>query len=114
MTIKIKQKLQRQQRVRVKLRNANALPRLTVFRSNKHIYAQLIDDAKHITLFGVSEKLITVKGTKVEVATILGKKIAELAKEKKIDQIKFDKGSYRYHGRIKALADGAREGGLTF
>jgi large subunit ribosomal protein L18 len=55
-----------------------------------------------------------VKGTKVEVATILGKKIAELAKEKKIDQIKFDKGSYRYHGRIKALADGAREGGLTF
>ncbi len=114
MTIKIKQKLQRQQRVRIKLRHANALPRLSVYRSNKHIYAQLIDDTKQITLFGVSEKSISVKGTKVEVAAILGKKIAEIAKEKKISAIKFDKGSYRYHGRIKALADGAREGGLTF
>lgn len=114
MTLKNKQKLQRQHRVRVKLHHSNDLPRLSVYRSNKHIYAQLIDDAKHVTLFGVSEKSIAAKGTKVEVAAILGKKIAEMAKEKKINQIKFDKGSYRYHGRVKALADGAREGGLTF
>lgn len=108
------QKTQRQNRVRAKLRHSNGLPRLSVYRSNKHIYAQLIDDSKHTTLFGVSEKLISAKGTKVEVAAVLGKKIAEMAKEKKIKEIKFDKGSYRYHGRVKALAEAAREGGLIF
>lgn len=114
MTQKTKQKVQRQHRVRVRLQQANDLPRLSVYRSNQHIYAQLIDDTKHVTLFGVSEKSIEVKGTKSEVAAVLGKKIAELAKEHKITKIKFDKGSYRYHGRVKALADGARDGGLTF
>lgn len=109
-----RQKIQRQNRVRVKVRHTNNLPRLSVYRSNNHIYAQLIDDSKHITLCGVSEKSITVKGTKVEIAAVLGKKIAEMAKEKKISTVKFDKGSYRYHGRVKALADGAREGGLVF
>lgn len=114
MNILKKQKTQRQNRVRMKLGHANSLPRLSVYRSNKHMYAQVIDDVKGVTLVGVSEKNIEVKGTKVEVATLLGKKIAELAKAKKISSVKFDKGSYRYHGRVKALADGAREGGLTF
>ena len=81
MTQKTKQKTQRQNRVRAKLHHANDLPRLSVYRSNKHIYAQLIDDSKHVTLFGVSEKTITVKGTKIEIAAVLGKKIAEMAKE---------------------------------
>lgn len=103
---------QRQQRTRKKLGHISMRPRLSVFRSNQHIYAQIIDDASKTTLVGVSEKEKT--GTKTERAKRLGLELASLALSKKIKEVAFDKGSYAYHGRVKALAEGAREGGLQF
>jgi large subunit ribosomal protein L18 len=89
--------------------------RLSVFRSNAHIYAQVIDDQKKSTLVSVSEKdLGELKANKTEIAKAIGQKLAEKAKDKKIKKVVFDKGPYKYHGRVKALADGAREGGLVF
>jgi large subunit ribosomal protein L18 len=93
--------------------------RLTVFRSSKHIYAQLIDDAKGQTLAAASSlempQLENVKtGANIDAAKAVGKLIAERAKEKGIKDVVFDRGGYLYHGRIKALADAAREGGLNF
>ena len=110
----------RKQRVRLSLRRtANGRPRLSVFRSSKHIYAQLIDDDKGETLVAAStlEKTMRdggVKGTNVDAAKAVGKLIAERATEKGIKDVVFDRGGYLYHGRIKALADAAREGGLNF
>lgn len=94
-------------------------PRLTVFRSSKHIYAQLIDDASGITLASASSALPEIKkevpyGGNVKAAVSVGKKLAEVAKAKGILKAAFDRGYYRFHGRIKALADAAREGGLQF
>lgn len=94
-------------------------PRLTVFRSSKHIYAQLIDDANGITLASASSALPEIKkevpyGGNVKAAVSVGKKLAEVAKAKGISKAAFDRGYYRFHGRIKALADAAREGGLQF
>lgn len=94
-------------------------PRLTVFRSSKHIYAQLIDDASGITLASASSSLPEIKkevpyGGNVKAAVSVGKKLAEVAKAKGISKAAFDRGYYRFHGRIKALADAAREGGLQF
>jgi len=94
-------------------------PRLTVFRSSKHIYAQLIDDASGITLASASSALPEIKkevhyGGNVKAAVSVGKKLAEVAKAKGISKAAFDRGYYRFHGRIKALADAAREGGLQF
>jgi len=91
-------------------------PRLAVFRSNKEIYAQIINDATGATLVAASSKQkdIKAKGTKTEVAAIVGKAIAEKAVKAGINVISFDRGGYLYHGRVKALADGAREGGLKF
>lgn len=89
--------------------------RLSVFRSNKHLYAQIIDDKSGVTLLGVSEKLLEgAKGAKVELAKKMGKILAEKASEKKITHVVFDRGRFAYHGRIKALAESAREGGLVF
>lgn len=113
MNKNILRKKQRQSRIRAKVRSISELPRLSVFRSNTHIYAQIIDDAAHKTLLGLSEKKET-KGTKTERAKILGQELAKIAKDKKITKVVFDKGSYAYHGRVKALAEGAREGGLEF
>jgi large subunit ribosomal protein L18 len=79
-----------------------------------HLYAQIIDDAKQMTLVAVSEKESAVTGTKIEKAAALGKVLAEKAKQAQVTEVVFDKGSYKYHGRIKAFADGAREGGLSF
>ena len=98
---------------------ARGRARLTVFRSSKHIYAQLIDDNKGTTLVAASslEKTMReggVKGTNKDAAKAVGKLIAERAKEKGIKDVVFDRGGYLYHGRIKALADAAREGGLNF
>jgi len=90
---------------------------LSVFRSNKDIYAQLIDDVSGVTLVSASSREATiaeVKDTKVVKASLVGKKIAELAKGAGIEQVVFDRGGYLYHGRVKSLADGAREGGLVF
>lgn len=102
-------------RNRKKIRGDSNRPRLAVFKSNKYLYAQLIDDSKGVTLASVSEKsLITDKKTKMEKASIIGDKICELAKDKKINQVVFDRRGYKYHGRIKALADAARKNGLSF
>jgi large subunit ribosomal protein L18 len=88
--------------------------RLSVFRSNKEIYVQLIDDTVGKTLIGISQKAIKIKGTKTEKAKAVGRLLAEKAKEQKISKVIFDKGAYKFHGRVKAVAEGAREGGLTF
>lgn len=105
----------RHNRVRSKVQGTAKVPRLCVFRSAKHIYAQLIDDEKHKTILQAKDFEIKakVKG-KVELAKEVGKLIAVKAKEKKITRVKFDRGGYKYHGRVKALADAAREAGLTF
>ncbi len=92
--------------------DANRAPRLSVYRSNQHIAAQVIDDVKQITLASASDK--GMKGTKLERAQAVGASLAQLAVKKKINHVVFDRGWYRFHGRVKALADGAKKGGLQF
>ena len=106
----------RQARVRAKISGTAACPRLNVFRSAKHIYAQLIDDDKGVTLVSAStvEKEFTEYGGNADAAKAVGKKIAERAAEKGIKECVFDRGGYIYHGRVASLAEGAREGGLDF
>ncbi len=108
-------KLRRAKRVRGKLALNLGIPRLSVFRSNQHIWAQIVDDKHGRTLVSASTKSVEkLKGTKVEKAFAVGEAIASLAQEKKIKNIRFDRGAYRYHGRVKALAEGARSKGLNF
>ena len=108
-------KTQRQNKTRKNIRATTDRIRLSVYRSNTSIYAQLIDDSKRVTLAGISEKVLSdKKGTPLEKAKKLGLEIAKLAQEKKVKEVVFDKGPYKYHGRVKALAEGAREGGLQF
>ncbi|KKT26679.1 MAG: 50S ribosomal protein L18 [Parcubacteria group bacterium GW2011_GWA2_43_9b] len=106
----------RARRTRAKLAGSAECPRLTVFRSNEHIYAQLINDAKGITVASASDLSLPKDGkkTKTELAKNVGLTLAKKAGSVKIDKAIFDKGPYKYHGIIKALADGAREGGLKF
>lgn len=113
---KIEKRNRIRNRVRKTISGTPERPRLAVFRSNKEIYAQLIDDVAGKTLASASsrDKDITVKGTKQEVAFAVGNSIAGKASEIGIDTICFDRGGYLYHGRVKSLADGAREGGLKF
>jgi large subunit ribosomal protein L18 len=116
---KHKRQLRRRNHVRRTILGTAERPRLTVFRSSKHIYAQLIDDLNGVTLAAASTVLSDVKkdaayGGNVNAAKSVGKKIAEVAKERGIAKAAFDRGHYRYHGRVKALADAAREGGLQF
>jgi large subunit ribosomal protein L18 len=109
--------LRRRHRVRSKIVGTAERPRLSVYRSSKHVYAQLIDDMSAVTLGAASTggKASEVKyGGNIKAAQAIGKKIAEVAKSKGISKVAFDRGHYRYHGRIKALADAAREGGLQF
>jgi len=103
-------------RIRKKVQGTAARPRLAVYRSNKEIYAQLIDDLKGATLASASsrDKGMSVTGTKVEQSKQVGQKLAENAKAANIETVVFDRGGYLYHGRVKALAEGAREGGLKF
>lgn len=103
-------------RVRGKISGSADLPRLSVYKSNKEIYAQLVDDNRGKTLASASsrEKGIDVKGTKSEISAAVGKKIAEKAIAAGIENIVFDRNGFVYHGRVKALADGAREAGLKF
>jgi large subunit ribosomal protein L18 len=104
-----------QMRVRKKVNGTAERPRLSVFRSNKAIYCQIIDDLKGHTLAAASTQDAGVaKGTKIEQASAVGKIIAEKAKAAGITSIVFDRSGYLYHGRVKALAEGAREGGLQF
>jgi large subunit ribosomal protein L18 len=108
----------RKKRTRFKLTShAYGRPRLSIFRSGKHIYAQVIDDRGHATLAAAStneKESATAKTYNVEAASSVGKKIAERAIAAGVKQVVFDRGGYIYHGRIKALADAAREGGLEF
>jgi large subunit ribosomal protein L18 len=104
------------QRIRRKLRGTTERPRLAVFRSVAHIYAQVIDDVAGKTLVSAStvDKGAKADGGNVAAAKSIGKLVAERAKEKGVKQVVFDRGGYQYHGRIKALADAAREAGLEF
>jgi len=147
--LKREKRFRRQKRVRVKISGNSKVPRLCVFRSNKHIYAQLIDDEKGKTIVIASDKELKKQKTKnrkekvkktttrpphpptkggplkigeaqkpltgkAVIAYEVGKLIAKKALDKKIEKVVFDRGSYQYHGRVKALAEGAREGGLKF
>lgn len=109
-------RLRRHRRVRGKIQGTAQRPRLDVFRSSKHIYAQIIDDVTGTTLVSASsvEKDFEGCGGNIEAATNVGKAIAAKALEKGIKEVVFDRGGFVYHGRIKALADGARQGGLEF
>jgi large subunit ribosomal protein L18 len=116
---KHRRQLRRRRHVRKNITGTSERPRLTVFRSSKHIYAQLIDDLTGVTLAAASSTNPEVKagasyGGNVKAAVVVGKKLAEAAKAKGIQLAAFDRGHYRYHGRVKALADAAREGGLKF
>ena len=110
----------RKQRVRISLRrSANGRPRLSVFRSSKHIYAQVIDDLKGETLASASSLEKSLReagktGADIDAAKAVGKLLAERAAQKGVKEVIFDRGQYLYHGRVKALADAARESGLSF
>ena len=110
------QRLHRHKRVRSKVSGTPERPRLNVFRSETNIYAQIIDDVNGVTLVSASslEKDFHVDGTKSDAAKQVGVNVAERAKAKGIETVVFDRGGYVYHGRVKALAEGAREGGLQF
>ena len=114
-------KNERRQRIKSRIRKTvtgtRAQPRLAVYRSNKEIYAQLINDVTGETIAAASSRdkdLSTTKGTKTEVATLVGKSIGEKALKAGVSNITFDRGGYLYHGRVKSLAEGAREAGLKF
>ncbi len=107
-------RLRRHKRVRKTISGTEEMPRLNVFRSNKEIYAQVIDDVKGVTLVSSSSKMLKINGSNVEGASLVGKDIAEKCKSKKIKKVVFDRGGYLYHGRVAALADAARENGLEF
>lgn len=101
-------------RIRSKIHGTIKKPRLIVFRSLLHTYAQLIDDSAGKVVTGTSDIKLKSKTAKTQKAKQVGIEIAKLAKEKNIDTVVFDRGGYKYHGRVKAVADGAREGGLKF
>lgn len=108
----ISNKLRKIKRIRHKIFGTAERPRLAVFRSNRHILAQIIDDNKGATIVAASDFKIKEKKNPTEKAFLVGKLIADLAASKKITQVVFDRHGYKYHGRVKSLADGAREGGL--
>ena len=107
----------RHTRIREKINGTKSVPRLNVFRSNKNIFAQIIDDEAHVTLVSASsidKDLKLENGSNVEAAKKVGELIAKRAKDAKITKVTFDRGGYLYHGRVKALAEAARENGLEF
>ena len=108
-------RVRKHERVRAKVSGTASCPRLCVFRSNKHIEAQLIDDVKKVTLVSASSVQLKLEnGSNVQAAKKVGADLAAKAKAKKISTVVFDRGGYVYHGRVAALADAAREGGLKF
>ena len=107
-------RLRRHKRVRKNVSGTPEMPRLNVFRSNKEIYVQVIDDTNGVTLASSSSKVLKVNGGNIEGAKLVGKDIAEKCKKAKIERVVFDRGGYLYHGRVAALADAARENGLEF
>ena len=112
--VKKEKRLRRHRRVRAKIFGTEKRPRLAVFRSLKHIYAQLIDDEKGITLASASSLEVKEKFSKSKKAYLVGQLIAEKAKKLGIKKVVFDRGGFQYHGRVKQLAEGARAGGLIF
>ena len=114
---KNKMRQKRHLRVRMNLAGTASLPRLNVYRSNKHIYAQIIDDVKGVTLVSASsndKELKLANGSNIEAAKQVGALVAKRALEQSITAVVFDRGGYLYHGRVQALAEGAREAGLKF
>jgi large subunit ribosomal protein L18 len=116
---KLKRAKKRKTRTRSKIMGTKKRPRLSVYRSNTYIYAQLIDDEKKQTLVAVSDKKLSGAGKKKEIsktekALLVGELLAKTAKKKKISSVVYDRGNYKYHGRIRALAESARKGGLKF
>ncbi|MGV3631415.1 MAG: 50S ribosomal protein L18 [Bacteroidota bacterium] len=113
---KLNRRAKIKRRIRKKITGTAQSPRLTVFRSNKQIYAQLIDDSKGVTLVSASSynNKAADKLAKIEQAAVVGKEIAEKAVKAGITSVVFDRNGYLYHGRVKSLADSAREGGLKF
>ena len=114
---KIQRRNKIRRRIRGRLEGTTTCPRLSVFRSNKEIYAQIIDDSKGLTLCAASSRdknTEATKATPVAMAAVVGKRLAERAVAAGITKVVFDRGGYLYHGRVKSLAEGAREGGLKF
>ena len=111
---KLEKRIRIKRRVRGKISGSSELPRLTVYKSNKEIYAQLVDDVSGTTLASASSRALETRGSKTELSTAVGKAIAEKAKEAGVSAVVFDRNGFVYHGRIKALADSAREAGLKF
>ncbi|MFL0354087.1 50S ribosomal protein L18 [Xanthomarina sp. GH4-25] len=114
---KNEKRLRIKSRIRKIVSGTEARPRLSVFRSNKEIYAQVIDDVSGKTISAASSRdkdISSAKGTKSEIAGLVGKAVAEKALKAGVDSISFDRGGYQYHGRVKSLAEGAREAGLKF
>ncbi len=112
---KNKMRIKRHSRIRNNISGTKEVPRLNVFRSNSHIFAQIIDDEAKTTLVSSSSVALKLKnGGNIEGAIAVGKDLAEKAKKAKISKVVFDRGGYLYHGRVKALADAARENGLEF
>lgn len=112
--IKKIKRIRRHARIRAKIYGTKNVPRLSVFRSNNSIYAQLIDDENGKTMVSASSKEVKKKDNKTKIAEEVGKILSQKAKDNKIERVVFDKGGYRYHGRVKALAEGARAEGLEF
>jgi large subunit ribosomal protein L18 len=114
---KQKRRLKIKKSIRKKMFGTPDMPRMSVYRSNKHISVQIIDDINGQTLVAASstdKELAEAKGNKSEIATVVGERIAKVAVEKGIEKIVFDRNGFLYHGRVKALAEGARKGGLKF
>lgn len=114
---KNQKRLRIKSRIRKVVSGTESRPRLAVFRSNKEIYAQVVDDVTGKTISAASSRdkdISSAKGTKSEIAMLVGKSVAKKALNAGVDTISFDRGGYQYHGRVKSLAEGAREGGLKF
>ncbi|GAA0747480.1 MULTISPECIES: 50S ribosomal protein L18 [Flavobacteriaceae] len=114
---KNQKRLRIKSRIRKVVSGTESRPRLAVFRSNKEIYAQVVDDVTGKTISAASSRdkdISSAKGTKTEIAALVGKAVAEKALKAGVETISFDRGGYQYHGRVKSLAEGAREGGLKF
>lgn len=118
MINKLQRKLKRKKRVGAKIFGTGKRPRVSVFRSNKYISVQAVNDERQSSIAGVTSKKLLPKETKgktkIEIANILGETLAKQLKKKKVSTVVFDRGAYKYHGRVKALADGLRKGGLKF
>ncbi len=116
MKEKQQRRYKRHKRIRTEIKGVKEKPRLCVFKSLNHIYAQIINDDSGKTIVSASDRelKLKVKTNKTAAALEVGKLIAKKSQEKKIEEVVFDRGGYKYHGRVKSLADGAREGGLKF